>query len=147
MGGYGSGRHFGAASKATTESRLQLDVRYLKKHNSLKPGTAGVLSWLSSNLEAGTIGFTVQQGRLILNYRYRFQERDLEDVQEIINLDRTYCNYGGERVWLLCPQCGQRVLVLYLNGKDFLCRHLTDVNYFSRPATIIIPGSPLPVKA
>jgi hypothetical protein len=136
MGGYGSGRHFGAPSKATTESRLQLDVRSLKKQNSLKPGTAGVLSWLSNNRETSSLGFKVHQDRIILHYRRHYQDKVWEDVEEIVNLNFTPCNYGGKRVWFLCPQCGRQVLALYLNGKDFLCRHCCRLTYAVQQKTM-----------
>ncbi len=33
---------------------------------------------------------------------------------EDVELDHTACNYGGERPWWLCPECGRRCAVLYL---------------------------------
>jgi len=45
---------------------------------------------------------------------------------------RTACNYGGERLWFLCPHCGKRVAVLYGVDARFLCRHCYNLPYASQ---------------
>lgn len=64
--------------------------------------------------------------------------REIEDDQ-IIELETTPCNYGGERFWFLCPMevngsvCGKRAGKLYLppGEKLFGCRHCCDLTYES----------------
>ena len=43
------------------------------------------------------------------------------------------CNYGGERVWFLCPArgCSRRVAVVY-GGSIFACRHCYQLAYDSQ---------------
>lgn len=41
---------------------------------------------------------------------------------ELVRINWTPCNYGGQRAWLVCPRCGQRVAVLYRLGA-FACRN------------------------
>lgn len=52
----------------------------------------------------------------------------------VIQLSRTPCNYGGTRVWGICParDCRRRVAVLYLCGGAFVCRHCTGLLYDSQ---------------
>lgn len=52
----------------------------------------------------------------------------------VIQLSRTPCNYGGSRVWAICParDCRRRVAVLYLRGGVFVCRHCTGLLYDSQ---------------
>jgi len=55
-------------------------------------------------------------------------------VQEPVPLSWTACNFGGERLWFVCPGagCSRRVAVLYGPGRYFLCRHCYDVTYESQ---------------
>jgi len=47
-----------------------------------------------------------------------------------IPIVRTPCYFGGQRPWWLCPQCGERVAVVYL-GKKIGCRTCLDLAYQS----------------
>ena len=71
---------------------------------------------------------------MILNYQHRPTYGDLESVEQVISFDRTPCNFGGNRTWLICPNlnCGRRVAVLYAGGKHFLCRHCSGLVYSSQ---------------
>lgn len=55
----------------------------------------------------------------------------IEVNQQLIELTSTKCNYGGERVWFLCPACNIRVGTLYRKPLSdvFLCRHCLDLTY------------------
>jgi hypothetical protein len=48
----------------------------------------------------------------------KYTHRD-ELVEQRINFIWTTCNYGGKRVWFICPSCGKRVAVIYLGCKYF----------------------------
>ncbi|MCP4128150.1 MAG: hypothetical protein GY753_13945 [Gammaproteobacteria bacterium] len=67
----------------------------------------------------------------MLNYRAKI-EGEWQPIEEPVWFDRTPCNYGGERLWLLCPHCGKRVAVLYGYGSRFICRHCADYPYSSK---------------
>jgi ribosomal protein S27AE len=49
-----------------------------------------------------------------------------------VQLSRSPCHYGGERVWFLCPDCDKRVAVLALHGSRFVCRHCHKRPYGSQ---------------
>jgi hypothetical protein len=66
---------------------------------------------------------------MVLNYRHRPRDGDWENVEQRISFDRTPCNYGGSRTWLLCPRCWKRVAALYGAGKYFFCRHCYNLTY------------------
>ena len=53
---------------------------------------------------------------------------------QIINLTTTKCNYGGNRVWFLCPACIKRVGMLYRKPLNnvFLCRQCLNLTYYLR---------------
>lgn len=55
----------------------------------------------------------------------------LELNDQLIKSTRTKCNYGGDRVWFLCPACDRRVGALYRPPLKFifLCRHCHNLTY------------------
>ena len=118
--------------KTTTESQHRVDVRYLKKQGFLQPGVSGSLSWTCRGEQTGSIGFRMEKDRMVLNYRHRSNGGEWESLEYSIGLNRTPCNYGGFRVWLLCPRCNRRVVLLYGAGKYFLCRHCHGLTYASQ---------------
>jgi len=137
MGGWGSGRGNSYSKKKTTESQHRIDIRWLKNHGCLKPGSIGSLSWSHRGEQTGSIGYRMEANRMILNYRHRPQGGDWEPVEQSITFDHTTCNYGGHRKWFLCPSCWERVAVLYGAGKYFLCRHCSKLTYGSQQEGIV----------
>lgn len=129
MGGYGSGLWTRSNVKVTTESQRQVDIRFMRRQGTLQSGNAGTLSWTWNGRQNGSVRYRVESERLTLEYRYRLPGGGWEDVEEVIELARTACNFGGERIWMLCPQCDRRVLLLYGAGKYFLCRHCHHLTY------------------
>jgi hypothetical protein len=49
-----------------------------------------------------------------------------------IEKDYTICNYGGEREWLVCPQCNKRRLTLYFVGNSLKCRSCACLIYYKQ---------------
>ena len=129
MGGYGSGLWTRSNAKVTTESQRRVDIRYMRSRGMLQSGNAGILSWIWNGRQNGSVRYRVERERLTLEYRYRLPGGEWEEVEEVIGLDRTACNFGGERIWMLCPLCHRRVLLLYGAGKYFLCRHCHHLTY------------------
>lgn len=46
-----------------------------------------------------------------------------------VQLTSTSCNYGGQRHWFLCPDCGRRAAVFYLVANRWTCRVCGQVLY------------------
>jgi hypothetical protein len=129
MGGMGSGSWYRWDSKTTTESQHRVDIRWFKKQGCLRAGKFGRLSWSQGDEPTGSITFRVEQDQIVLNYRRSPHGGEWEDVEEVVRFERTACNYGGYRMWFLCPNCWKRVAVLYGASKYFLCRHCYDLTY------------------
>ncbi len=70
-------------------------------------------------------GVTTDGHAVFLNYWV-----DGERVRERVALDRTQCNYGGDRPWFRCPGCRRRVALLY-GGPRFRCRQCHGLAYRS----------------
>ena len=111
MGGMGSGSRMRCDRKTRAEEVRSIDIRYLRKYNLLKPCVTGRLSWSSGEVAQGSIGYSISDKEMVLNYHYRKDKGVWQPVEETISFDYTSCNYGGGRRWFLCPKCNQRVAV------------------------------------
>ncbi len=127
MGGFGSGQW--QTGKTTTDASKSLDIRFMRKNGWLVPGRMGSLSWSSRGKSTGSISYTVHDDKLELNYNYSSNGGESTPITQNVYLEKTHCNYGGERLWLQCPHCGSRRDVLYLHGYHFTCRKCADLTY------------------
>jgi hypothetical protein len=41
---------------------------------------------------------------------------DEQPLFQLVDVERTLCNYGGDRVWWSCSQCERRCATVYLVG-------------------------------
>jgi len=130
-GGPGSGSWSRWGTKTTTEEVHRVDIRYMHQQGFLRPGYSGMLTWSCGDRETGKIGYWVEADRLVLIYRANIGG-EWESIEEPVWFDRTPCNYGGERLWLLCSACSRRSAVLYGHGPRFLCRHCCGLPYGSQ---------------
>jgi hypothetical protein len=127
MGGFGSGRKWG---KDCADDMRRLDVRRLVRDGYLKAGMVYGWQWTRRGEVVASINVKVETERIWLNYRQRQHGGEWQDMRYPVQLDRTACHLGGERVWWRCPAggCGRRVAVLF-GGKVFACRHCHRLAY------------------
>jgi hypothetical protein len=131
MGGRGSGRR-PSDHRTTLGDLYRVDLRYLRQQGWLRPGASGALRWSRCGQEIGWLGFAVGDDELRLIYRVRADETAAwEPVDDPVRLVRTAQPFGGARVWLGCPGCGRRCVVLY-GGRRFRCRRCVGVAYASQ---------------
>ena len=136
MGGPGSGGWYRWKSTKTTLDEVhRLDVRWLQRHGYLQRWARGVLTWHRGEHDAGAVGVALEDGRLVVAYRFKASGGDWEPVRQVLDLDWTPCHFGGQRPWFRCPGCQRRVAVLCLDGKWFLCRHCYELPYGSQQET------------
>jgi hypothetical protein len=131
MGGFGSGRKFGAN---VTEDYRCIDIRRWLRSNSLRPGCSFDWVWKRNGEKVAAISVKVEVGQIRLIYSYQRNGGARENLDYPVMLQATPCNYGGERYWFTCPAvgCGRQVAVLYLGGKYFACRHCYQLAYQSQ---------------
>lgn len=132
MGGYGSGRKFGAN---VTEDYRHIDIRRWQREGLLKPGNGFDTTWSRNGEKIAGISVKVEAGRLRLINNFRKSEADeWESLDYPVKLQTTQCHYGGIRYWFTCPAngCGRRVAILYSAGKYFACRHCYQLAYQSQ---------------
>lgn len=130
MGGFGSGRW--QDGKRSTDEVRSLDVRQLQRDGLLINGMGFDLSWVKNGATVATIRIRTGLEKIFLSYRYRCGEGVWKLTDYAVGLDRTPCNYGGQRAWFFCPAvgCDRRVAKLYLGGAGiFACRHCSRLAY------------------
>jgi hypothetical protein len=135
VGGFGSGDRYRFDKKTTTDECRSLDVRRFNREGLLKPGCGFSWSWWRAEQKVASISAFVHRDQVVLSYRHRSGPAgEWEDVKELVSLEWTPCNFGGERPWFVCPgvACRRRVAVLYGPGKYFLCRPCYDLRYESQ---------------
>ncbi len=65
------------------------------------------------------------------NSKKALLEAQIEALGHHIACDSSDTNFGGKRLWFLCPLCSRRVAVLYLHpiSKQLSCRMCTGLPY------------------
>ena len=134
MGGHGSGRWYRYGTKAVCEGVTHyIDIRWLCREGLFKGSNVDVmLSWNSGNDIIGSVEIKPAAYEVRLRYSYRIGDGQLQPMQEFVSIDRTRCNYGGERLWFLCSNCGTRAAILYAAGIRFRCRRCYRLCYASQ---------------
>ena len=63
-------------------------------------------------------------------------------ISQQLALTLTRTNFGGVRLWFLCPDCGRRVGTLYCPQQvsHFSCRHCHDCVFRSKVTSDSIPS-------
>lgn len=132
MGGYGSGRR-PTDRKMLTDDLRSIDVRRWSQEGLLNPGQRYDWNWHSSDDGSvnASIGVSIGDQYVTLDYRVRQAGEHWVDVKQVFRLSKTSCNFGGERAWFLCPDCGRRVCLLYIVER-FSCRECHDLSYLSQ---------------
>jgi len=131
MGGYSSGRGGG---KSTTDDMYVLDIRKIQRAGLLLPGRSFGWQWTRGGERIASINlrtdYNVPLSKVTLDYRTCPHGGEWKNIQYSVYLNWTDCNYGGQRVWWLCPArgCGRRVAVLY-GGGVYACRHCCKLAY------------------
>lgn len=130
MGGYGSGRR---AQRITCESGLKIDLADPAIRKALTPqgNTGGSWAWSSHGREIAAIRYGWSSAEARLTLRYNCTDAP---VAQTLTLTRTTPNFGGERMWFVCPFTGKRVRALYLppGEREWGSRHAYKLTYQSQ---------------
>jgi hypothetical protein len=111
--------------KPTTDNALKISIKSLRTMGALVAGRVNNIEWLTNGVKTAAIQVATHQDRLIFTYTVNG-----EPVSYTVELERTKCNLGGERLWFRCPCCGRRSSVFYLiTSKRFACRSCQGLAY------------------
>ena len=111
-----------------------LDIRKIQRAGLLVPGRSFGWKWTRNGEKIASINLRTDcdapLSKVTLHYRTRPHGGEWKDMNYPVYVSWTGCNYGGQRVWWLCPAvgCGRRVAVLY-GGSVYACRHCHMLAY------------------
>lgn len=126
-GGYRSGAGRPAQYRKTSNFR-SMDVRRLQREGLLKDGAAYGWTWKDDGgREVASIGVRVEGGGV----RFTYQITGEHHVNEHVMIATTACNYGGGRMWFVCPYCRRRCALVYI-GSQVACRKCLKLRYPSQ---------------
>ena len=123
--------------KRTTDQMCKLDIRQVHRAGRLVPGESSTWSWKWGIDSVFRINMQASEDAVTLRYRVTDHFGGCLDYAYQVRIEWTPCNYGGKRAWWICPNCGQRVALLW-GGRKFACRHCHRLAYQSTRTT---PGS------
>jgi hypothetical protein len=140
MGGTGSGNYGG---RPTVEDALKLDLHYLIRQGSFRPGArvTGSLTWTDtySGKQTASIGYEAQMdeesGWVRLRYTTTNHWTDQQTQHDYrVQLTTTPQPLGGRRWWWVCPRRGDLVSKLYkpAGGGIFASRKAHRLAYRSQ---------------
>lgn len=129
MGGFGSGRQ---SAIQTTQQMLDVDIRKLNRMGFVQHNNNFSLSWSRNGQKVGDIRCTTEDGYMTFIYKTKsFNQTEWQHKSCVMKIDKTPCNYGGERVWFRCGSCDKRVAIVY-GGSIFACRACHHLAYQSQ---------------
>lgn len=125
MGGLGSGRYY-REKRQTTIELSSVDIRDID-YLSLPPDL-----WIRGPQQNHGDSIYINAG----DNELLFGIRQGNSVRVIGNAALTWSprNFGGAQPYFLCPEhdCGRRVAILYLSGKQIACRTCSNLSYESQ---------------
>lgn len=125
-------RAFHMFPKPTLDTHRCIDIRHWKRAGMLH--RSGGFSWVWSRRgeEVARIEVYPSPGLVRLVYRVRRNDGPWQPIDETVRLTETPCNYGGSRLWFVCPGCGKRAAKLYGVTALFRCRVCNALPYGSQ---------------
>jgi hypothetical protein len=134
VGGSGSGHRGG---KATTSTYEFIDITRWRREDRLHAEKT-FFCWMRMT-GPRLFGLKVSVHDFCLGVEpARFDGREMTfEPSIVVWLERTPCNYGGQRTWFGCSGCERRATKLYIVRRfgeptRFRCRHCLDLVYASQ---------------
>jgi len=123
----GRGSYYRYNAKRTTADYLSIKIAYMSRNDGWSQGRH-FLTWKRNGKKIGSVSYVVYDDRI--NFQYSIKDSDEKpiNIEKVIRLTSTDCNYGGRRKWFLCG-CGRRVARLFIHGQHVACRHCFNLAY------------------
>src|SRR6516162_2464214 len=127
---YGAGR---PGWRRKCEQMLALDIRKLRRRGYLRSGSHFNWRWSLQGEPCGNIGVLVSDTAATLSYTRTSHDEKPIQYKYDATLERTACQFGGDRVWFRCPRCYRRCAVIFGLARDgrFGCRKCLRLAYSS----------------
>jgi hypothetical protein len=131
MGNENSGRWKGHQPKNLTENYLYVDSRVWKGTGKIFAGSS--FEWFLFDFDGAPIGYvavTVFGSYIEMQY-YTVDALKVDYLYATVMLTWTESRFTAY-VWFVCPTCGRRVRILYLDQEGIKCRKCYCLAYRSQ---------------
>lgn len=131
MGGIGSGRSCWRSKNFVEETRF-ITSRWVKSHLQTLSKQPLQVNWYQGKESLGSASVSlVSHNQLCVRYKYRRScEGDWVSVTDFVPIQLSTCWYGGVRLWFICPKCGKRNAIIYVDTV-VACRDCLGLRYQS----------------
>ena len=131
MGSRGSAGGHNLKRSGVVEDAWSLDARELQRRDILEHGWCARVALSHRSGRTSMIEFECEYDRIHLRCGVRDTAGHLISKSVSMEITRVSKRYGGSQAYLLCPRCEKRVLLVYLNGGDLVCRTCADLVHTS----------------
>jgi len=102
--------------KDTVESALNLDILDLQKKGflALEAGFSSQIQWISNGKQCSIVGYELKRSDGVpvsMRLQYTTSNANPRACDYWISITGTACNYGGIRLWFICPGWKRRRLL------------------------------------
>jgi len=113
------------------EDTLRVDIRLCERFGRQKPEQNYVLFWRSVNFDGvGSVQVSINRASLLATISLIAVRVGSEE--NIIKITHTSCNFGGRRMWFLCPRCDKRAAIIFTKDRVWACRTCLQLTYRSQ---------------
>jgi hypothetical protein len=131
---WGAGR---PAQKGRIGSLLFIDIQQFVSRGLLVRGNYFSWSWNLGEELSGSMSVRVNSlSQISLEYNQQ-DDGESKIVSYQVYIERTPCNFGGSRPWLICPHSGRRVKKLYYLRGGWYARECLRVGYASQSEDVV----------
>lgn len=123
MGNFRSGGH--NRTHGRYESAYRVDSYHLAGRIFKDGGMP--YSWTRNGRPSGSIAIYYDKGHDCIVFAY--DSDGTEGIRNHIDYELVPNNYGGSRMYFICPGCGRRSRFLCSHKKEFLCRKCAGLYY------------------
>ena len=133
MGGFGSG-NWQRPRTGHVEEYPRIDIREWYRQYLMLPSRTFRLTLSTNGNAAREINVYPWFDHVVITHVNNSACEVSPCAEEIIAIDCTICNFGGQRPWFVCPasNCRKRAAILYHGVEGFQCRHCAKLAYLSQ---------------
>jgi hypothetical protein len=116
---------------ATVEDLGSCEMKITHIRQLARFGGTGCYTWSRNGTAVSSVSTAVRGRVLTITYRSTKQPES-HPIKEMVLLETTFCNFGGERFWFCCPRCNRRTSSIFLTAPPFGCRVCLELRYESQ---------------
>lgn len=127
---FGPGR---PSTHGKVEEHKSIDIRWMAREGLLVRGKSGAIVWSSQGHDTEKVRYEIGFDDMVtFRYSYAGHNGLWQPVERRLDLTHSEQYLGGQRPWMICPECGKRVAIVYIDDARIACRLCLDLVYASQ---------------